>query len=58
LDPKQAYTGQAKTIHQFLCEYLGEKEAEFQGAYDIPLQIFMERPELQLQLIGRVIKEE
>jgi hypothetical protein len=58
LDQNIAYTGQSKTIHRFLCEHLGEREAEFQGAYDIPLQIFMERPALQQQLIGRVVDEE
>ena len=58
LDQGQAYTGQSKTIHRFLCEHLGEREAEFQEAHDIPLQIFMERSELQRQLIGRVVNEE
>lgn len=58
LDQSQAYTEQSKIIHSFLCEHLGEREAEFQGAYDIPLQIFMERPALQLQLLGRIVSEE
>jgi hypothetical protein len=58
LDQNQAYTGQSKIIHRFLCEHLGEREAEFQGAFDIPLQIFMERPELQRQMIGKVVNEE
>lgn len=58
LNEEQAYPGQSKIIHRFLCEHLGEREAGFQGAYDIPLQIVMEQPVLQMQLIGRVISEE
>jgi len=58
LDQSQAHPGQSKIIHRFIGEHLGEKEAEFQGAYDIPLQIIMERSDLQRQLIGRVVGEE
>jgi hypothetical protein len=58
LDSNQAYAGQSKIIHRFICEHLGEKEAQFQGAYDIPLQIVMERSDLQRQLIGRVVDQE
>jgi len=42
----------SKSIYDFLSLYLGEKEAEFQGSYDIPLQIIAEKPELQVEFFG------
>ncbi len=52
LQDGQPDTAHSIDIHEFLCMHLGEKEAEFQGSYDIPLQIVAERPDLQVELFG------
>lgn len=41
----------SKTIHQFLCKYLGEERAKFSGAYDVPLQIFTENQDVRSSIL-------
>jgi hypothetical protein len=58
INEAEVFPEQSKMIHSFLCEHLGENESEFHGSYDIPLQILMERHDLQIKLLGRLISEE
>jgi len=52
LQEGQPDTAHSKDIYEFLSLHLSEKDAEFQGSYDIPLQIVAERPELQVEFFG------
>lgn len=45
-------------IHEFISSHLGENEADFEGAYDIPLQILAENEHLQRELFGWTLKIE
>ncbi|MBW2037364.1 MAG: hypothetical protein JRI41_07785 [Deltaproteobacteria bacterium] len=58
IDETKGFPEQSKIIHRFLCKHLGENESEFHGSYDIPLQILVERRDLQIELLGSLIIDE
>ena len=43
-----------KDIYKFLCGYLGEDEATFNNAFDIPFHVLLGSPTLQEQILGRI----
>lgn len=44
----------SKDIYEFLCGYLGEDEATFNNAFDIPFHVLLGSPTLQEQILGRI----
>lgn len=51
LDNGESYFTLSKTIHEFLCQKMGKKQARFQNSFDIPLQFVAKDRELQDQLL-------
>ena len=50
LETSESYIAKSKLIHEFICQYLGESEAIFDNAFDIPFQYVAGDAELQQRL--------
>ena len=49
---------QSVTIYEFLCEHLGEQEATFKGAFDIPFLIIAGNQKLQHRFFGSNVSQD
>jgi hypothetical protein len=48
----------SKAIHAFLAEHIGQEQAIFGGAFDLPLLALADDPLLQLEILGLEIEED
>jgi hypothetical protein len=44
----------SRQIYNFICEHLGEEQADFAGCYDIPFQIFTLREDIRSEILDYV----